>query len=274
VIEKLGKKYNFDIEEALHEADIVVKPRRQVKDATHKFTLPFTGKIFDCNCHGIKANYGLYTQCTNPIDKETYCVTCLKQSRRNTNGEPNNGNILKRAENYKDKRGKDPVKYSAIMAKFNFDRATVELEAAKIGIVIPETEYEIAKSNRGRPKKIASSSTETEPKQRGRPRKSKKVIENGNASDDLIQNLVRQAQTSQQVDDDAKQDEDEDEDAEATDVDEDEDDDETQQTAVRVFNFEGKKYLKSDDNTIYNFDTHETIGVWNLTKNAIEYEID
>ena len=40
-----------------------------------------------------------------------------------------------------------------------------------------------------------------------------------------------------------------------------------------MFEIEGKKYLKSGDNTLYDVKTHEPIGMWNTSTKMIE-ELD
>ena len=275
VVEELEKEYKLDIEEVKKKVKVEVVKRCEKKDV--KIVLPYTGEIIEGRCHGIKANYGLYSQCMNLKEKNGYCLTCYKQSIKNENGKPNHGNILERGMDYKDKNGKIPVKYSVVMKKQNLTREMVENEAQKVGVRIPEEEFETQKTQRGRPKKSTDNTEKKEHKPRGRPRKEKKVIENGNEGDDLIESLVKQAKNINEKNDDEmesdkkKETEIKENEKESDDEVDDEDDDE-EETAVVVFKIKGKKYLKAADNTLYDFDSHEVIGVWNEKTQNIDPE--
>jgi len=56
--------------------------------------------------------------------------------------------------------------------------------------------------------------------------------------------------------------------------DEEEEDEEEEAPAVAVskFEFQGKTYLKSSNNVIYDLESQDEIGVWNATKNEIEFQ--
>jgi len=240
--------------------------------------LPFCGRIDEERCQGIKINYGLYTQCENNIFQKNLCKTCHKQSEKNSDGKPNYGTIDERLDkNYKDKNGKEPIKYSKFMDKMNITREMAEKEAEEQGVTIPEEEFEIKKTSRGRPKK-STSTTDTsdeesiaEPKKRGRPPKEKKVIENGNVGDDLIKNLIEEANKSEpkkiatpppKVATPPPK-------AATPEPENDDDSDDEEETVVVPFTFKGVKYLKAADNTIYDINTHEEVGVWDEEKQEI-----
>ena len=277
VISEIGKKYNLDVEEMKSSLGIEIKMKKEKKS---EIILPFTGRINESDCKGIKMNYGLYNQCSNNIFKNSLCKTCKKQSEKNSNGKPNLGTIDERLDkNYTDKNGKKPIKYSKYMEKMNLTREMVEKEAKEQCIEIPEEEFEIEKPKRGRPKKSISTTDTSdeesiaEPKKRGRPPKEKKVIENGNAGDDLIKNLIEEANkvhtppkvdTPPNVDAPPKVDE-----LTKECLDDEEDSDDEEETVVVPFVFKGVKYLKAADNTIYDNETHEEVGVWNEEKQDI-----
>ena len=50
--------------------------------------------------------------------------------------------------------------------------------------------------------------------------------------------------------------------------------DNEEELAVTEFKIAGVKYLKSAENTLYNFKTHEEIGTWNPQTKEIEMEDD
>ena len=274
VVSEISRKYGLDISEVKKEIGLEVKivnEKEKNEEKVKKIMLPFCGRIDEERCQGIKINYGLYTQCENNIFEKKLCKTCHKQSEKNSDGKPNYGTIVQRLDkNYKDKNGKEPTKYSKIMEKMNITREMAEKEAEKQGVTIPEEEFEIKKTGRGRPKK-STSTTDTsdeesidEPKKRGRPPKEKKVIENGNVGDDLIKNLIEEANKTEPK-------------KTATptpkpltpEPDNDDDSDDEEETVVVPFTFKGVKYLKATDNTIYDINTHEEVGVWDEEKQEI-----
>ena len=283
VVTEISSKYGLDISEVKKEIGLdvkIVNEKEKNKEKEKKIMLPFCGRIDDERCQGIKINYGLYTQCENNIFQKNLCKTCHKQSETNSDGKPNYGTIDERLDkNYKDKNGKQPIKYSKFMDKMNITREMAEKEAEEQGLTIPEEEFEIKKTSRGRPKK-STSTTDTsdeesiaEPKKRGRPPKEKKVIENGNVGDDLIKNLIEEANKSEPkkaatpepkkvVTPEAKK-------AATPQADNDDDSDDEEETVVVPFTFKGVKYLKAADYTIYDINTHEEVGVWDEEKQEI-----
>ena len=281
VVSEISRKYGLDISEVKKEIGLEVKivnEKEKNEEKVKKIILPFCGRIDEERCQGIKINYGLYTQCENNIFEKKLCKTCHKQSEKNSDGKPNCGTIVERLDkNYKDKNGKEPTKYSKIMEKMNITREMAEKEAEKQGVTIPEEEFEIIKTGRGRPKK-STSTTDTsdeesidEPKKRGRPPKEKKVIENGNVGDDLIKNLIEEANktepkktatpTPKPITPEPKK--------TTPEPDNDDDSDDEEETVVVPFTFKGVKYLKASDNTIYDINTHEEVGVWDEEKQEI-----
>ena len=107
---------------------------------------------------------------------------------------PNAGDIRSPRSEWSPSRGK-LVNFGNVMDKLNISREKAEEEAAKLGLTIPEEQFEVVKGRRGRPKSdaAASSSDDEKPKKpRGRPKKEKKVI-SSSAGDDLISSLVAQA---------------------------------------------------------------------------------
>ena len=279
VVSEISVKYGLDISEVKKEIGLEVEMRvLKEKEKEKKIMLPFCGRIDEERCQAIKINYGLYTQCENNIFQKNFCKTCHKQSEKNSNGKPNYGTIDERLnKNYKDKNGKEPIKYSKFMEKMNITREMAEKEAEEQGLIIPEEEFEIKKSTRGRPKKSISTTDTSdeesiaEPKKRGRPPKEKKVIENGNVGDDLIKNLIEEANKSEpkktatpppkEPTPPPK--------AATPEPENDDDTDDEEETVVVPFTFKGVKYLKAADNTIYDINTHEEVGVWDEEKQEI-----
>ena len=257
IVHLLSLKYGFSEEDGLTALNLegyTVKhksERERVERVKSKVPLPFCGFEKEMNCAGIRLNHSLYTQCTNDKGDNGLCTTCLRQAEKNSNGEPTYGlisNRIAKGKSFTDPKGKAPVRYGNVMEKLNITREEAETEARKFGLVIPEEEFEVKRARRGRPRKDTSANDTSEEeipkKQRGRPKKNKKVVSTSAEKEDDAE-----SQTSLK--------------SEATDSDEEE-------TAVKIVAIDGKKYLKADDNTMYNFETHEELGTWNPETRTIE----
>ena len=211
------------------------------------------------------------------------CVVHAKnKSKRNSNREPTYGYIeerIEKGENFRDPKGKAPVNYGNIMDKLNISRNDVEREAANQGLTIAESQFEVKRARRGRPKKdttAADTSDDESPqstpkpteKKRGRPKKEKQVV-SANTGDDLIKDLVKEAYettatpvptqsvASTSCDNGKEEETETDSDSEGT-------------LEVEKITINGKEYLKSSDNTIYDVDLHTEIGRWNPLTKKIE----
>ena len=222
-IKMMAEKYGFNEEEALsflnvkEEVKVVKGKVKEVKEAKEKkvkekkekkegpkMVLPFCGRIVGDWCEGVKLNHGLYSQCTSEKSCEKYCKSCKKQAETNESGKPTLGDInermLKSSAEYRAEKGKKCVVYSVVMKKLKITKEDAVAEALKFGLEIPEEEFEMPKSQRGRPKKLSESesvksdSDEGEKKRRGRPKKNKTVADNQtDETDDLIASLVAEA---------------------------------------------------------------------------------
>ena len=207
-------EYKFDAEEAITKFGLVEvsdgKSKKKKKEkkrtaAKPELTLPFCGSAIEGFCCGVKLNRGLYTQCLMmPVGETQLCTTCTRQAAQNESGMPNYGTIQERiakGAEWKDPKGKAPVNYGNVMLKLNITKEAAVAEAAKFGMVIPEEQFEVVKAKKGRPAKAKKEKDPAAaPKKRGRPKKTKKVV-TGGTGDDLIANLVAQAQASQPEED-------------------------------------------------------------------------
>ena len=232
--------------------------------------LPWCGEKKEGLCSALKKDLGLYTQCKKECSGE-YCLGCLKLIEGNGGICPH-GTVSDRLKcgimEYRDPQGKSPIAFTKIMKKLNISREEVESEGKRLGISIPECHFEETKEKtRGRPKKDTSaddtasetneslvpiSSTE---KKRGRPKKEKEIISN-NAGEDLIASLMQDVSATIKAPELEKELEPEEEEEETTDV--------------EKFEFNGITYLKSEDNVLYDINSHEGIGIWNEETKEIE----
>ena len=309
-VDILSKRYGFNKREGMGYLE-EEKERKEKKKS--KIPLPFCGKK-EKGCIGLRVNHGLYTQCCKMNEGEI-CKTCIRQ---------NIGTIddrIEKGRDFKDKKGRSVVKYGNVMKKLNISRSEAEEEARLQGLIIPESEFEIKESKRGRPKKDTTvsdtasetSETPTEKRGRGRPKKEKKVITSDDSEVCLIKQLVEQSKKQQKEAETTMQppkeipkettmqppketpkqpqppkeipkeipkeppkvpvEEPVEEPVEDESDDESDEESDEEETPVIMFEIEGKKYLKSGDNTLYDVKTHEPIGMWNTSTKMIE-ELD
>ena len=195
----LADEYSFDAEEALAKVSIscvtkkkAVRAKKEPKEKKAKFVkpampLPFCNAVMEGRCNGICLNNRLYTQCLKPAGEDGLCAACNKQATANDHGKPNYGLITDRIDNpeWTDPKGKAPVRYATVMLKQSIEKDAAVEEAAKFGWTIDEIQFEVEEK---KAKKVAK---------RGRPAKTKGV-ETGGAGDDLIAQLVAQAQQEQE----------------------------------------------------------------------------
>lgn len=217
VVERLAERYSFDASEALKWLDQEPSPKMNKAPEKGKkeriipsIPLPFCGVVNEDWCRGVRLNHGLHTQCTQSAGCGAHqlCKTCGGQAAKNETEEPTYGRIEDRVQHvnsgaeynsWRDPSGKIVTPYTKIMTKLGITRSDAEAEAVKFGWTISEQHFVVTKRSAGRPKKsTATSDTESEngemvPKRRGRPRK-ERIVENGSAGDDLIAQLLANAQ--------------------------------------------------------------------------------
>ena len=266
-----------------------------------RIKMPWCGVIEEMLCKSIRKNGGLYTQCEKESECE-YCVGCLKEKSKN--GELKWGSVYDRMkvgiEEYRDRNGNKPLKYRKIMKKDGISMEEVLEEGKRLGWEVPLCHFEENDGKRGRPKKEKSVVEMVEKKKRGRPKKEKEMVSQ-NAGEDLIASLLLgvggplgvpspydgigrqdQVQEKEPSADLAVQEKEpltvqekpsadlavqEKPSADLADL---ADEDEEEETCVIKFTIDGKIYLKSDDNVLYDLNTHDAVGVWNEKSNEID----
>jgi hypothetical protein len=210
-VKECGRLYNFDAEEAMRKLNIesssvtLISNKNVKKEKKEKsMLLPFTNVKDDKCCSGILKNHGLYTQCeSSRKEGEKYCKSCKKQAEKNESGKPDGGDVDDRLSvglyEYRDVKGKCPVKFTKLMKKLNLTKEAVVEEACRLNKSIPEVHFEEEEVKRGRPKGEKVEKKESTGK-KGRPKKSKKVLDVGNdEEEDLFAMLVANANASENV---------------------------------------------------------------------------
>lgn len=264
--------------------------------------LPWCGVESSGNCGNIKKNGGLYTQCSKEKEGGEYCKVCARSIEKN-GGVSKYGRVSDRVEcgimEYIDpSSGKKVTSYSVYMKRKNITREEVERYGKMCGIEIPSCHFEEKEVGRGRPKKEVSNDLENvEKKKRGRPKKEKQVVSNG-AGEDLIASLclpclptaeLRYPEIPLSADEESNIESVSDEitnkevrsipspaeESEAPQPSADKPsadtaDDDEEETVVVKFDILGITYLKSQDNVIYDMNTHDAMGVWNEETSEID----
>jgi hypothetical protein len=208
----LASKYCFDPDEGMRmiweSEGLTSSSRSRNKKVSNKkekrevvksaFPLPYNGEMNGECCFGIRQNSGLYTQCPS-IRPEggAYCGSCDKQAAKNEHGLPDYGNIQTRSskylkdEEFVDPSGKKPVAYTKVMKKLKLTEEQVREEAAKHNMTLDPRHFIEVEKKSGRPAKEPKEPKEQ--KAKGRPKKSKKVLELAGEEEDLFASLVMAA---------------------------------------------------------------------------------
>jgi len=238
--------------------------------------IPWCGVVIEECCRGLKLNNGLHTQCNRMRGESDYCVSCVKLMEKNGGSLPY-GSVDDRLKcdilDYVDPKGKATIPFANVMKKLNISKEEAIKEAEKLGWTIPECHFEEKKGKRGRPKKdtsaedTASECSDEGKKKRGRPKKNKEVVSN-NAGEDLIASLLEQENGESENKEEELVEPNVGLDEEL--VEELVEEEEEEETKVIKFEIEGKIYLKSEDNVLYDMESHDAVGVWNEEKKKIE----
>jgi len=268
-LEVCSMKYGFSALEAMKmlNVEVIENKKKEEKESLALplvLPLPFTGVLKEGCCKGLRQNHGLLTQCEKRVE-EKYCVRCERESKKNGSGKPDSGSIEDRiiayreGKEFRDPKGRAPVAYAKVMKKLKLTESMVKEEALRQGLVLNESDLKMPESNRGRPKKNKNLTTDTDSevskkKGRGRPKKAEKEVE-VKKTEDLFAKLISEAKTKQTEEVEEEEEEEEEEDPVVT---------------VKRFEFKGKKYLKTEDNVLYDADTQECVGVFNEKLQEIE----
>jgi hypothetical protein len=229
VVYACGEHYSFNAEEAINLLGLgTVKVLRnkqsndgkvsngdKVVSVKSSFPLPYSGECNDALCHGLCYNNCLFTQCQAQIKCENQFCKSHQLSADKNGGIPEYGTIEQRQAvgifEYVDSKGRKPISYTKIMKKYKVSKEQVLVEAGKMNIIVDVNHFEEYDGKHGRP----SSKKEKEVKMlkgaKGRPKKTKKVLEIEGEEDDLFASLVASAN----LDDEEEENEDENESKEA-----------------------------------------------------------
>jgi len=211
-INALAEHYGFSATEAgelLGEVMLTKKTNKAKKMPSIKkakeasVPMPFSGTVVEGCCHGLRQNHGLLTQCGNETTEE-YCAGCQKQCGKNASGEPDNGTIEARMQaytegrEYRDPKGRAPTPYAKVMQKLKLSQEQVLEFATRTNQAFDEQHFAMPESKRGRPKKEASLTTDTDSdagKKRGRPKKTSKTMEVA-STEDLFATLISEVKAA------------------------------------------------------------------------------
>lgn len=142
-----AKKLKISVEKAID----YLKNRNETS-VKQKLILPYCGVIFDTRCYAMRKNHGLYTQCKNKPTISGYCKICYNASLNSPSEKPPHGDIRERSELIAKNRLPGLLKYGNIMEKLNIKKKEAIFEANRMGLTIPDDEFDILIKKRGRPK--------------------------------------------------------------------------------------------------------------------------
>ena len=209
-IKECATKYGFDAEEAIGFLNLTaIKMERKTETKALKaktvkvqapksaFPLPYNGEFNENCCFALRQNNGLYTQCTGVRKGENqFCKSCATTLQKTGAEVPEYGTIQQRRAvdifEFVDPKGRKPIAYAKVMKKYKISEEQAIEEAGKFNIIINSQHFVAPEegAKRGRP------AAQKEPKvkgTKGRPKKSKKVLQIEGDEEDLFASLVAQA---------------------------------------------------------------------------------
>jgi hypothetical protein len=118
--------------------------------------MPWTGNVVETWCQGLRPNGGMLSQCIMAPKCDGLCPTCFKQMKND--GKTKCGTVQDRiaadqaGKDYKNpETGKTAVSFGVFIGKQKIQRDDAIAEAAKFGIEIPESHFEVPQKRKGRP---------------------------------------------------------------------------------------------------------------------------
>jgi len=232
--------------------------------------MPFSREmVCSSKCQGLRYNHGLFTQCSKDKKLGEYCKGCNEEGKKNGSGIPDSGNISIRLSldlmEYIDVKGRGVIAFSKVMKKMKMSEEEVRKEACMNKYILDERHFEVKAKVEKREK-------------RGRPKKEKKEVESGNVKDlfaelvgevdvvDVVNDVVVVENNKLEKEEAKKADKEADKEAKKAEnlvqpfpkVDE---EDRVKVTVTR-FEFEGKQYLRSTENILYDPDSKEEMGIF------------
>jgi len=218
IIKRLAQRYDFDPTEAslfLKDSTVInhdepssheikVSPISSAESSANtssvttpatkqKFVLPWPGYALDTCCQGLKNNYGLFTQCSNPKHGQTqFCKQCVAAIDKNGDQHPC-GTVKERLAvgiyEYKDPKGKKVSHYTQYMKKFDISKQQVLDLATHNNITIDNAHFTPPTTRRGRPSKKTTIVNDSDDEKRlpGRP---KKLASNEPTPEQIISHIL------------------------------------------------------------------------------------
>jgi len=153
-----------------------------------KVPMPFSGKGLENCCKALRQNHGLYTQCDTKVEDSEYCKKCVNGEKFGTIDQRLAVGLME----FRDPNGKAPTAYMKVLNKLKISREEAESEAGKLNIILDDIHFQEEK---------------TEKKEKGRPKKAKKIIELEDDSTDLFAELVKNANKDVESDEEESNDE-------------------------------------------------------------------
>ena len=159
--------------EPIKEVKAVKKVKRVKKVKKSKIPMPWLGIVNESCCYALRIDGGLFTQCTNnphhiesePQSKFHLCKTCCNMVDNHESGKHPYGYVQDRVLNgelWRSPSGKAPVRLITVLNKKNITKEAALEEAARLGLVIPDIEFEERPKRRGRPKLKSAAVSDTD----------------------------------------------------------------------------------------------------------------
>lgn len=206
---------------------------KELEEEVGRVPLPYNGVVKE-GCKNLKYNHGLYSQCGVCVGIGEYCIECDGIGKYGIINDRLKVNIM----DYIDPYGTKVKSYREVLKRLNIPLERALEECKKNGIILNKIhiEEEVQKKKRGRPKKVETI-----------------VSDSDNERQDEVPKKKRGRPKKEKTEIVSNRDEEEKEEI----------------TEVTILELNGKKYLRTENDELYDEKSHELIGLFNKEEKKI-----
>ena len=206
---------------------------KELEEEVGRVPLPYNGVCRE-GCKNLKYNHGLYSQCGVVVGVGEYCVECGGIGKYGTINDRLKVNIM----DYKDPYGNKVKSYREVLKEKNIPLERALEECKKNGIILNKIhiEEEVQKKKRGRPKKVETIVSDSDNERQDEVPKKKRGRPKKEKTE-IVSN--REEEEKEEI------------------------------TEVTILELNGKKYLRTENDELYDEKSHELIGLFNKEEKKI-----
>ena len=207
---------------------------KELEEEVGRVPLPYNGVVKE-GCKNLKYNHGLYSQCGVCVGIGEYCIECDGIGKYGIINDRLKVNIM----DYIDPYGTKVKSYREVLKRLNIPLERALEECKKNGIILNKVhiEEEVQKKKRGRPKKVETIVSDSDDNERQDEVPKKKRGRPKKEKTEMVSN--RDEEEKEEI------------------------------TEVTILELNGKKYLRTENDELYDEKSYELIGLFNKEEKKI-----